>query len=242
MSIKMKKTAGKVEIELLFPEIHEIHKEKLIVGIKEVTKKAWGDPAQLAEKWINLADVLVLARERGTLIGFATGKFLDSQTVNLIATVIDPDFQGKGLSTKLNSIIIRNFYLRNPIRLITGFRMVFRTQNPSLYEKVYGKLILFPDYRGMRKVDSEDKRILEIIKENFCPTNQVDEESFVIKGAHEKYPELIYQVEKIPWAKDPKINEFFETKLGLGKRTGNTMVLVGKVNFWHILKYDLLKG
>lgn len=210
--------------------------------IRGLTKSAWGDPAKLADRWLEIADVVVMARDADKLVAFASGKIINSKALNLVATIIDPAYQGRGLSTKLNLEIAWYFIEKHPIQFMEGFNIVFRTQNPSLYEKVYKKIPVFPDYRKNIKPTEEQRAIFEKIIQLFCPRNEFDEDMFVIKKAHDLYPDLIYKINNIPWAKSVAINHFFEKRLNYSEQSGDTMVFIGTVKPFHLLKYDLSKS
>lgn len=210
--------------------------------IRYLTTSAWGDPAELADRWLELADVVVLARDADKLVAFASGKIIDNKTLNLVATIIDPSYQGKGLSTKLNLEIAWYFIEKHPIQFMEGFNIVFRTQNPSLYEKVYKKIPIFPDYRKNIEPTVQQRAIFKRIIQLFCPRNEFDEDKFVIKKAHDLYPGLIYDHNNIPWAKSIAINHFFEKRLKYDRKSGDTMVFIGYVKPFHLLKYDLIKS
>ena len=184
----------------------------------------------MGKKWLDLADVLILARFNNQICAFATGKFLEDDFVLLIATMVDPKYQNYGLSTFINSLIIKKAFWRKIKRgkFLGPLYFAFRTPNPILYASTAKKVRVIPSVNGI-KPDSKEIGIFRKIVREFFPNLEYDQENLTVKGAYLPYPELVYQKDIIPWSRDERVNEFFEKNLKLTKREGNTMVVIGKV-------------
>lgn len=227
--------------KLIKREIKEKESEFTEIFSK-IMLEAIGDPGDLAQSILNTADILCIAIVNGQIVGFATGKFFDKNILYLQATIVHKDFSGLGLYKKLNNKVILYYLSRFPKRAFTGFWLVFRTQNPSLYERVYKLTPLFPDYKSNRKPKSDELEVFKKVCLFISPNNEVNNEDFTIWQAYKDNPGIILNPKDIPFAYDPLINDFFENKLHLSKMDGNAMICMGKIKFALIVKHFTKKA
>ena len=211
-------------------------KDQLINDIRMITKKAWADPRDLAEKWFKVSNILVLAYDQNSICGFALGSYVDDEVLFLPATMTTSIAQFRGLAVFLNNAIIKSFFLhiissgkRDSSKANEPIYVVFWTPSPLMYSIVAKHMELFPSPTRSVPTDKEREAVAKAIKKYSCfmPVN-FDDKRFVDIGCDLNYPELVYDRDKIPWARDKKINDFFENNLELTKKTGNNFVVVGK--------------
>lgn len=202
--------------------------------VKEITESAWDDPGELVNKWLELADIIIIVKCDNHPSAFAIGSYVDYDIVSLVSTMVRPSLQNSGLSTHLNGLIIKNHFLtrfrfRRALKIFAPIYFVFRTPNPTLYASVNKKFSLFPSV-SYREPSAKEIKVFNLIVKKFLADARVDRKTFVIKGAYSLYPNLIYKDKEIPWSKNETINNFFEKNLRLTKHEGNTMVVLGKIS------------
>lgn len=240
--VKFKAKTGEVfDIEIIEEPKEKLKKENygVINDMRNITKTILGKAGGLIDKWFYSADFLLMARrsKNQESMGFSTGRYLDNNLVLLHSSMIMPQVRHIGLAFYMNSIILRNIL---KLRL-KGARWKFwrcflpvyfglRTPNPVVYEILSKNLRVFPS------LTSEDpphviKNLAVKIAKTVSPECEFDIQKFVIKKAFSFFPELLYEVEEIPEAKDKRINDFFEQCLRLTKREGNALVVIGKLPF-----------
>lgn len=228
----------------------EQEKTKLISEMRQTTKEAWGDPAGLLERWFSLAEVLVIVRQDGIMRGFATGKTAGENILLFPVTITHPEMQKKKLGTFMN-LCIAMLIWRNKIRefkwnirkYLRPFYIVFRTANPILYKAILKKFNVFPSLKR-RNPSACELTIAKKMVSLFFPEGEFDSQTFVTREAFRSFPELIYDVDKIPWSRDKEVNNFFEKIVQLKEKNGNALVVVGKIPKMYIIYvlYMLLKN
>ena len=193
---------------------------------RSLTESVWADPsAGLVEKWVHLADFIIEARdEANNLRAFFMASRIDDNIIYVITTMIDKDIQNSGIA----SLMLRKFLVHHirSTKLIGRTYLVFRTANPSLYEKVYKKFVTFPDYRRDRGPTDRETGIFDTIVKKLKVESKLDRRNFVVFEANKNYPALTYDVDSIPWATNNKINKYIDGLLGLSARKGNALVVV----------------
>jgi len=224
--------------------ISRIHKSEFDTDVNLYNKlvslviENWGDPGEsFLKKSLEDADVIFVAKQGSKICAFVTGDYVDRDILFLHFTVVSADCRGRGLYRKMNSKIIFDFMKKHKFQALKGFFVVFRTANPSLYERVYKYLPLFPDYKKVRSPNSKEIEIFEKISQLTSPQSEKNTNDFVIMEAYADSPGLILKPEKIPYAFEKDINDFFEEKLALTKQEGNVMVCLGRVSLYEIFKY-----
>jgi hypothetical protein len=229
-------------------KIHRLSKKKIekdeeLTGIiAEIMKESWGDPGCSVGEWLPTVDVVYIALSGKRIAGFASGDFISKDILYLHATVVHKDFSGLGLYKKLNSKVISKFVLEHPFVGLKGFWCVFRTSNPSLYERVYKLFPLFPDYKNNRKSNTNEQEILRKIRMIASPQSDVDFETFVVRQAYKEWPGLIRKPEEIPYAFSVDINEFFENKIHLTEMDGSAMICMGRIKLQMIINQFVKKN
>lgn len=223
--------------------IRRLSKKEIKEKINELSRtfskiilETWGDPGDTVKVFLNTADILYIATVNGQIAGFASGEYFDKNTLYLHATVVHKDFSGLGLYKILNNKVINKYALIHPKNLLMGFYCVFRTSNPSLYERVYKIFPLYPDFQNNRKPNSFELETFKKICSHANP-NDIDIEKFVEKNAYTNSTGLIRNPDDIPFAYNTKINEFFEKRLNLSKMEGNGLICIGRINLFLIVKY-----
>ncbi len=217
-------------------------KSELTETFSKIILETWGDPGDSVQAFLNTADILCIAIVNGQIVGFATGEFFDKNILYLQATIVHKDFSGLGLYKILNNKVILHYLCRYPNRTCIGFWLVFRTSNPSLYERVYKLTPLFPDYKSNRKPKSNELEVFKKVCSLISPNNEVNNDDFVIWQAYKDYPGVIWNPEDIPFAFNQEINDFYENKLHLSKMDGSAMVCIGKINLALIVKHFTKKA
>jgi hypothetical protein len=209
------------------------NRSDIIVSIKDITRSGWGDPGNLAEKWVDLIDILIFVKESGVAKGFVIAKCLSDDLVALVATVITQDKQLSGLGTLLNSIALRdicfNRIKKNYLKLFAPLYFVFRTPNPRLFSIAVNKLRVYPNLKGYPPSKKQIEAFDYFVR-IMSPDATVDRVDFIAKNSLRCFPNLIYSKNTIPWSNDSKINDFFRDKVRLLEREGNTVVVVGSIS------------
>lgn len=195
-------------------------------GYRSLTEAVWADPSVgLVDKWVKLADFIIEARDsRGILRAFFMASSLDENIIYAITTIIDKKVQNTGIA----SIMLRKYLVSHirKTRLLRRTYLVFRTANPSLYEKVYNNFETFPDYKRNRIPSDEEICIFETVVKKLKVDSKLDRENFVVFNANLSYPTLTYEVDQIPWSNNKQINTYIDGLLGLSSKRGNALVVV----------------
>jgi len=216
-------------------------RQQIIKDIQGITKKAWADPGELAEKWLRFSDIVLFAYEQNDPCGFALGCYIDEDILFLPATVTVSKAQNRGLAVFLNGYLIRNFFLhiastgkRNSNKITDPFYIVFWTPNPLLYYMVSRHVELFPS-PGRNMPTDKEKEVVGRAINVYSPKSNFDWDNFVDVGCDLTHAGLLYGKHEIPWCRDKKINEFFESKLELTKQKGNNFIVTGKITLEDLL-------
>lgn len=159
-------------------------------------------------------DHLLLAKFRGTFVGFAAAKNLERMPgIFLTGVVFSPECQGKGLGSAV-------------FRALLGVTkcqiLAFTTQSPIMYlmlmrisKLVYPWLSGNPIPPDLRELGIQ---LMKSRRGEFCS------ETFVNKGL---YPQCLYS--KFPWCNDSQVNAFFRRMLHFeGDKTRDGFLLIGE--------------
>lgn len=224
--------------------VSRIHKSEfdtdktLYKKLVSLVTENWGDPGEnFLKKSLNEADVIFVAKQGNKICAFVTGDYIDRDILFLHLTVVSADCRGQGLYRIMNNKIIIDFIKKHKLQALKGFYLVFRTANPSLYERVNKYLPLIPDFKKERSPNVKEIEIFKRISRLTSPQSENNAINFVIMKAYADSPGLILKPEKIPLAFEKDINDFFEKKLALSKQEGNVMVCLGRVSLFAISKY-----
>jgi hypothetical protein len=205
----------------------------ILVSIKDITRSGWGEPGCLAEKWVDLIDVLIFVKENDIAKGFVIAKLLSDDLVALVATVLTRDKQSSGLGTLLNSFALRDLCFKrikkNYLKLFSPLYFVFRTPNPRLFSIAVNNLRVYPNLKGCPPSNKQIKAF-EYFVRIMSPDAPVDRVDFIAKNSLRCFPDLIYSPDAIPWSSDSKVNDFFREKVRLPEQEGNTVVVVGCIS------------
>lgn len=220
-------------------------KDYLVGVVNDITIDSWGNPGKLGEKWVDLADIILVARDDSDReVAFAMGNYLKKDVVVLVATAVREKNKNSGIGTALNFEIIK-ISIQKRIResifsVFLSHYFVFRTPNPTLYSLTSAKVPLFPGVEK-RSPSKKELEIFDLIVEKFTKNAKVDKDNFVIFNSLKEYSDLIYKKDFIPWSRDEKVNNLFEKSLDLTKQQGNTMVIIGKINPVKIILFQVIK-
>ncbi len=208
--------------------------------IRTVTKKAWVDPGEkLVKKWVEMIDIIVLFKDKKKIVAFAIGNYINEDTLHLVSTMVDKNYQGRGLGPKMNKMILTEFIKSRKKKIFRPAYIVFRTTSPKVYEKFYKEARIYPDYKYSKEPTSFEKKVFNEIVRDLAKDKEVDEKNFIIKKATREYPQLTYEKDKIPWSDNAEINKFFEDNLKLKEKEGNAIIIVGKISSLKILLFHL---
>jgi hypothetical protein len=231
----IKKGGKRLEIEIIFNPAQTLShsRDKIISDMRQITKLAWADFGYVVSQWFDWASILLIVRYRGEIVGFSANEFLDGNVVVFLSTMILPNFKNMGLSKTLQRFAFKQFLLRNfNFKFWKYFKkiyFVFRTPNPSLVAAVL-KYNSVPSING-RKPTREELEIAKKIANKFSHYCVFNEEHFVIKGALKHNPDLIFNLDEIPYSNNKMVNEFCKRYLKYEKKEGNLLVVVGHPTF-----------
>jgi len=222
-------------------------KNILSTEMHALTKETWGDPGELANRWLSLSDVVVEVR-RGSLIGFATCSVLDDNIFLFPATIIHPNEQGKKLGLYINKLLLKKIFSKklNTVgwcvwKYFEPWYIVFRTPNPRLYASVSKRINIYPSL-DKKPIPRKVLAVAERIAKVFSPEREFNRENFVIKNALMDFPGLIYATDAIPWSGDDAVDSFFREDMELLGKCGNELVIVGQVPKLQLLIKTLFAG
>jgi len=225
----------KLEIEIIFNPAQALPhlRDKIISDIRQITKLAWADFGYVVSQWFDWASILLIVRYRGKIVGFSANEFVGENLVVFLSTMILPNFQNMGLSKILQGFTVKQFLLRNfNFKFWKYFKktyFAFRTPNPSLVAAVL-RYNIVPSING-REPTHEELEIAKKIANKFSPHCIFDEEHFVIRGALKYNPDLIFNLDEIPYSNNKMVDEFCKRYLKYEKKEGNLFVIVGHPNF-----------
>lgn len=221
----------------------EILRERFVSLIREATKKIWGDPRDAANKWVRLSNFVILVKDRGEIVGFVMAGNIDSNTIFFPATMIVAEMQSKGIAALMWAILLKKFYRERfkaikwrLWKLFVPINFVFLTPNPRIYEIISRKIDLFPSI-FRRKPTPLEINIAQQAAQLCSPGYNFNPTTFVNESVDLLHPDLMYDANKIPWAKDEKINKLFEENLQLTKKKGHNFVVVGKVTMLQVFLF-----
>lgn len=201
--------------------------------IRDITSECWGDPAELVDRWLEIADLVILLEINKKYIGFAVGKKINSRVITLVASAVLSEFQGNGYARIINKKMLAMLFCADTNKfprnfLINNAYIVFRTPNPRLISSLYKEGYTFPSINNLPPTKEEMEIFQEIIK-IFSISSQYDIRKSIVYSAYINYPSLIYTHLNIPWSVHSKINKFCEKYLRLTRREGNTMVVIRRL-------------
>lgn len=221
------------EIKIIFfnSGIQEL-KEEIIAVARKV-----GDSRKFAERYINLSDILAVARKDNKIIGFSIARNSITPLIRgvmFFATRILPEYQKQKIGSVLVKSLSRESIKSQGLSLFKPFYLVTGTAHPIVYSSFLKKIKIVPSPEGTNNPGGLNQKIAVTFAKAFCPEFEFDADNFVVKGGFRDSAEL-FESDKIPWAKDEKINQFLENKLNLTKKQGNMLVIVAPIpKIWEI--------
>ncbi|MFH1281492.1 MAG: GNAT family N-acetyltransferase [Candidatus Omnitrophota bacterium] len=196
-----------------------------------------GDSRGFSEKCLKHSDILAVAREDTDIIGFSLARNSVSSKIRgtmFFATRILPEYQNQRLGSALVSLILKEGIKKQGINLLKPYYFVTGTAHPIVYAAFSRKLKLIPSIYGNLRPSRIDKEVARVFAETFSPELYFDPDNFIIRKAFSDSAEF-FEKDRIPWAKEESVNNFFEKRLNLGKKEGNMLVILAKIpKLWQI--------
>jgi len=181
--------------------------EKLIQEIHYLTKKSWGDfDYDYLKKSVLESYLLCLLRNnRGCLIGVTPIKKI--KVMGRIVypfglSVVDPDYRGMSLLTKMSVLLIKRLFVENIMRGKLGIEIIFITPNirtmgdiSRVADFIYPNPYEFDE--KTQKIQAANDETWQTIREYLSITKEkyrkIEREGCVIEGFYDERPHLIVQ-------------------------------------------------
>jgi hypothetical protein len=179
--------------------------DELLQEIHDLAKKGWGEfDKEYLEKSVLESYFLCLLRDsKGKLVGMAPIKklkFLGRTIYSFGLSVVDPDYRGLSLLTKMSAVMIRRIFAENLFRGKTKVEFVFITPNihtmgaiaraaSFIYPNPYDfdeKTQSIPDADGETWATVQE--FLRITEEKY---RKLDRNGCVMEGFYDTRPHLI---------------------------------------------------
>lgn len=226
----------RLELDIYYQPMHKSNAEKteLLRDIRNITKQAWEDFGDVIQQWFDWADILVMAKVDGQVVGFNACTYEQGDVVLYLASFVLPKYQAKEVSKFMQNIMIKKLLLmRSAKRFFQPVWFTFRTQNPRVIHRVY-KFNAAPSVEG-REPSETEVSIAKQVAKRFSPDCEFDERNFVIKKALKNKPDLLAE-DKVFYSLNQKVNAFCDKHLQYPKKEGHLFVCVGRVN-WFLQLY-----
>ena len=231
--VKYEKNGRSFEIELIWNLKNKtnINKDEVQKIMKMVATNAGQDPGEYSSKWFELADNLAIAYCEERVVGFAVSKYIGGNTVFFPVTMVIPEFQFSRLGRIMNFYLLRHFFLESVFKgkkLWPVLYLVFRTQNPVLYNTWMKHITVFPKLDGTIP-DNESNHAQRVVQ-HIWPDADFNKSTFVITNAYKNAPGLRIAKESIPLSTSQIVNTLFEKKLKLSSDSYSALLVLGKIH------------
>lgn len=203
------------------------------------------NPRNGASDWVGQADGILLVRLGEELVGFCCFAFPRHRFIYVIALMVSPDYQGEGLAGRGIRLLVLH-YIKNkafiwykPWGFLENFYLLFRTQNPNTYHMLSRRFKIYPPLMtemSNRNVPSKALSFLKQFARKTWPHASFDDKDFVLRDAYIVNPSLSIAPTEVPWTSDEKVNNLFKEKIGLGKATLDSLVVLAELNIVSLLK------
>ncbi len=222
--VKVGKNHGK---KIFFAELiknphKNISNEKRTELLKEVqflSKKGWGDFDNLyLKKGILKSFLLCLLRdENNSLVGMTAikkNKIFNRDVYSIGLSVVDPDFRGLDLLTRMAVILIKRIFMESVFRGNFTIEVIFITPNIRTMGAIAREAdFIYPnpyDFNEKKQsIDEADEETWKTVKEYLRVTKEeyrrLDREGCVMEGFYDTRPHLIVKENE---HLDKKLNSF----------------------------------
>lgn len=217
-----------------YKNLNNLDKKRVAKNALEILKDSWGDwGLDYVESHIINSDFLTLASYKGEIVAFASCKKIKYQKeiiYYLEFTAIKKAHQGKGLSVKLNKMIMNEILLENLKRFKFCFQVITISPNP----RVLGMISRSAKYTFPSPMEGENApidiwdKVQFVIKKLNDPYNSLSREGCVVQGFYDDKPNLIYDPKKVPQDSDNQINRFANRLLKYDEKRGCEFVIYAK--------------
>jgi|GEM_PF-1726509 len=231
-------------------------KDFYINQINNLITKEWGKfPEKFIEKHIIASRVIILAWHNNNLIAFTAMslKNLCNRLVHYIEfTVVKKEYQGLGLSEKLNFILLKGILINNLIfNKSFSINLMFISPNIKTIVSlakcssfIYPNPLLYDNkLKSMPEADNLTWNMAqELIRKSEKPDRKIEREGCVLNGSYRDTPWLIYNLAEnltIPKHYDNFFNDFAENYLKYKERSGKEFIIRAKIGFIDVIKFLL---
>ena len=221
-------------------------KKDYIETFRTISKLAGQDPGDHVRDWLDLADLIFVLESKDTsqTIGFSVISIIDNNVLHIASTMLIPQYQKRGIGQIITRKTIEYFFVRRIksdrsglLSIFKPFYVLFRTQNPSVYRKIYKRgLAIYPKLNPTQETDEKIIQIASGASKKLWPYAKFDKENFVLRNAYSLHPFLILTPNNVPWSKDEAVNVFFKKVLNLDTASLDALVVVIKINIFDLLK------
>lgn len=208
--------------------------------ILTISKAANQFPEKYVDRWLELSDTCLILYKDELPVAFSLAAVLVIDRVLYFpATMVSEKYQKSGIASYLWKALIK-LYVRRLVSSQNFFRplyLIFRTQNPRLYEILKEKIIIYPKINEKNNLNEEERSLIISSANILWPKKKIELENLIIKDAYKESPDLVFEPEKIDWAEDKLVNEFFEKRLKIKERGMDAFLIFGKIRFRGVLKF-----
>lgn len=228
-----------------YKTVHNHLHDELLEEIHRLAKVGWGDfDNKYLEKSVLGANFLCLLRNsKGKLVGMAPIKKVSltgRKVYSFGLSVVDPDYRGLSLLTKMTASMIRRIFAENLLRGKAEVEFVFITPNIRTMGAIARTArFIYPnpyDYdlktQTIPKADDETWAIVkEYLKVTHEKYRKLDRNGCVMEGFYDKRPHLIV---KNTTHVDKRLNEF--GKKYLYSVPGREIVVRAKIDLLGVIR------
>lgn len=221
--------------------IPESNKKDLCLELGRLTKKSWGDfGVDFINDHVIKSKFLIIITADSEIIGYASlsEKFITSKKYYYFEfLVIDPEYQGTGLSNKIIKLFFKKLFFKNLFSLRVHFNLITITPNPKIVGMIYRRSTwMYPnpiDFDGKKTALPNEKtwEIAEfILKTSYNPQRMLEKEALVLNNSYDSTPWLIYNPNNVPQDTDSRINKFCQFYLQYDSQKGKEFIVIAKIN------------
>jgi len=206
--------------------------------VEEIIKDCqlkWGDEAVFLRPLLLKGEAIGIATKENSIVAFSVATkiiFPKYLSIAFFATRVLSEFRNQGLATNLIKKITRSFILRykfcnfshwfKPVYFVTA------TANPIVFEN-FRKYLKTSTCMGNRQPREVELKIAQEFAALFSAKEKFNAEKFILKGAFLNSAEFYRREEDIPWSNNEKTNAFLEERISLKEKTGDGIVVIGKI-------------
>jgi hypothetical protein len=232
-------------IQKPYENVSEHKHDELLREVHDLAKRGWGDfDYDYLEKNVLESYLLCLLRnDRGNLVGMAPikrVKVLGRTIYSFGLSIVDPDFRGLSLLTRMSTVLVRRIFAENIIRGRGRIEFVFITPNIRTMGAIARAAnFIYPNpydfdekTKTIPRADDETwetvKEYLKVTKEKY---RKLDRNGCVMEGFYDNRPHLIVKGRDHI---DKKLHDFGEKYLYA--TPGREIVVRAKIDLMGVLK------